>query len=404
MAVRNRPDAGGELTLSMRWRARHHAPPRPCTHRTGLTVSYERRNIREMQGYTWGEQPQDADTLKLNTNENPDPPGPAVAAALQAFDITRLRRYPPPLADDFRDAAAAVHGVTREHIVVTHGGDELLRLALTTFLDPGVPLGVLEPSYSLYPVLAQIQDCPLAKVQLDPDYQPPADTVARWNAAGSTLAMVVNPHAPSGTLLRAEVLEAMAGAFRGVLLIDEAYVDFVDPAHGYDAVTLAQRLPNVLLLRTLSKGYSLAGLRFAYGIGNPELLAPIVNKTRDSYNMDTLAQALATAAMRDQAYASGTWLRVRAERDRLDAALSNLGLVAPPSESNFLLVTVPGYWALGARAVYEQLKSAGILVRYFAHTGLADKLRITVGTPEENDRLLAALGALAGQPSRGTGA
>ena len=363
-------------------------------------MSYERRNIREMQGYTWGEQPQDADTLKLNTNENPYPPGPAVAAALQAFDVTRLRRYPPPLADDFRDAAAAVHGVTRDHVVVTHGGDELLRLAITTFLDPGVPLGVLEPSYSLYPVLAQIQDCPLAQVPLDEGFQPPADTVARWNAAGANLAMVVNPHAPSGTLLRAPLLEAMAREFRGVLLVDEAYIDFVDPAHGHDVVALARTLPNVLLLRTLSKGYSLAGLRFAYGIATPELLAPIVGKTRDSYNMDTLAQALATAAMRDQAHAADTWRRVREERGRLAAELANLGLTAPPSESNFLLVTVPGFWPHDAKTVYERLKSAGILVRYFAHDGLADKLRITIGTPAENDRLLAALGALA---ARGPG-
>lgn len=359
-------------------------------------MSYERRNIRDMQGYTWGEQPQDADTLKLNTNENPYPPSPAVTAALHAFDVTRLRRYPPPLADEFRDAAAAVHGVSREHIVVTHGGDELLRLAITTFLDPGVPLGVLEPSYSLYPVLAQIQDCPLAQVPLDAAFQPPADTVARWNAAGANLAMVVNPHAPSGTLLGVDLLERMAREFNGVLLLDEAYIDFVDPAHGHDAVRLARELPNVLLLRTLSKGYSLAGLRFAYGIASPELLAPITTKTRDSYNMDALAQALATAAMKDQPYAADTWRRVREERARLGAALTNLGLTAPPSESNFLLATVPAFWRQDAKAVYEHLKSAGILVRYFPHEGLSDKLRITVGTPAENDRLLAALAALRG--------
>ena len=357
-------------------------------------MTYERRNIHEMQGYTWGEQPQDDHTLKLNTNENPYPPSPAVQAALQGFDVARLRRYPPPLADSFRDAAAAVHGVSREHILVTHGGDELLRLAITTFLDPGVPLGVLEPSYSLYPVLAQVQGCTLAQVPLDAAWQPPADTAERWNRAGATLAMVVNPHAPSGTLLATTQLEALAKTFNGVLLIDEAYVDFVDPARQHDAIALISRCANVLLLRTLSKGYSLAGLRFGYALAMPDLLAPISTKTRDSYNMDTLAQALATAAMGDQAYARETWNQVRAERARLAAALTNLGLTAAPSESNFVLVTVPAFWQLNAHAVYQRLKSEGVLVRYFPLAGLTDKLRISVGTPPENDRLLAALRTL----------
>ncbi len=357
-------------------------------------MTYERRNIREMQGYTWGEQPQDDTTLKLNTNENPYPPSPAVHAALCGFDVARLRRYPPPMADNFRDAAATVHGVSRDHILVTHGGDELLRLAITTFLDPGMPLGVLEPSYSLYPVLAQIQDCPLAQVPLEADWQPPQDTAARWNRAGATLAMVVNPHAPSGTLLGLQQLEAMAREFAGVLLIDEAYVDFVEPTHQHNAVSLISRCDNVLLLRTLSKGYSLAGLRFGYAIAAPELLAPISSKTRDSYNMDTLAQVLATAAMQDQTYARTTWAQVRAERARLHAALANLGLTATPSESNFLLATVPAFWRLDAHALYRGLKDAGVLVRYFAMPGLTDKLRITVGTAAENDRLLAALHAL----------
>lgn len=359
-------------------------------------MTYERKNIREMQGYSWGEQPQDADTLKLNTNENPYPPSPRVAAALQDFDVARLRRYPPPLADGFRAAAARRHGLSLDHVLVTHGGDELLRLAITTFLDPGVPLGVLEPSYSLYPVLAQIQNCPLAPVPLDAAWQPPADTAAQWNRAGARLAMVVNPHAPSGTLLPVSTLRALAAAFEGVLLIDEAYVDFVDPRHAHDAVALLRDTPNTLLLRTLSKGYSLAGLRFGYALGDPELIAPITSKTRDSYNMDSVAQQLATAGFEDLDYARSTWQRVRDERARLLAVLGNLGLDAPASEANFLLVTVPPFWRCDAQSLYEQLKQRGVLVRYFATDRLRDKLRITIGTAAENDRLIALLTEFAG--------
>ena len=367
-------------------------------------MSYERDNIRRMTGYTWGEQPRDDTTLKLNTNENPYPPSPAVGAALRGFDATLLRRYPPPLADEFRDRAAALHGLSRDHVLVTHGGDELLRLAITTFLDPGAALGILEPSYSLYPVLAAVQDCPLAPVALDDNWLPPPDAAARWNDAGARLAMVVNPHAPSGTLIAPDALARIAREFRGVLLIDEAYVDFVDPAGGHDTTRLLAAHDNVLLLRTLSKGYSLAGLRYGYGLGDPALIAPMLFKTRDSYNMDAVAQVLASVALGDQAHARDTWQRVRQERARLTAALTNLGLSAPPSQTNFLLVTVPSFWPCDAPAVYQWLKEAGILVRYFPLPRLDDKLRITVGTPAQNDALLHALRALraGAQPSAGS--
>ena len=365
-------------------------------------MNYERDNIRQMQGYTWGEQPADDATIKLNTNENPYPPSPAVAAALQAFDATVLRRYPPPLADGFRDAAAALHGLSRDQVLVTHGGDELLRLAMTTFLDPGTALGILEPSYSLYPVLARIQDCPLAPVALDEHWLPPPDTAAIWNNAGARLAMLINPHAPSGTLATPALLARVASEFRGVLLIDEAYIDFVDPAAAHATTNLLAAHDNVLLLRTMSKGYSLAGLRYGYGLASPDLIAPMLMKTRDSYNIDAVAQVLATAALRDQDHARDTWRQVRDERARLAASLTNLGLSAPPSQANFLLVSVPSFWPCDAKALYEGLKDAGILVRYFPLSRLDDKLRITVGTPAQNDRLLRALHAIHARQPRHT--
>ncbi len=261
-------------------------------------MTYERAHLRAMQGYTPGRQP-DTPAVKLNTNENPFPPGAAVARALSSFPPDMLRRYPDPLAGAFRASAARLHRLAPANVIATNGGDELLRLALTTFLDPGKPLGLLTPSYSLYSVLAAIHGSPLAGVPLGSDWSIPRDTAERWNAAGVPLAILTNPHAPSGTLASIAELHHLARTFRGVLLIDEAYVDFVDPEIGYESTTMVAACPNVLLLRTLSKGYSLAGLRLGYGLGAEQLVAPMLSKTKDSYNVDAIAQALGTAALDD---------------------------------------------------------------------------------------------------------
>jgi histidinol-phosphate aminotransferase len=220
-------------------------------------MSYERDNIQRMGGYTWGEQPDDARTIKLNTNENPYPPSPRVREALQAFDVDLLRTYPRPTADPLRERIAHLHGLQREHVLITHGGDEALRLAMTTFVDPGAVFGMADPSYSLYPVLADVQDARVTGVPLDGDWGLPDDTADRLNAAGARLTCLVNPHAPSGTLIGADRLCAIARALDGVLLVDEAYVDFVDPDHGYDLAARVRDVPNLLVLRTFSKGYSL---------------------------------------------------------------------------------------------------------------------------------------------------
>ncbi len=221
-------------------------------------MTYERARLKAMQGYTPGQQP-DRPAIKLNTNENPYPPGPAVAHALSSFPLNMLQRYPDPLAGAFRASVARLHRLAPANVIATNGGDELLRLALTTFLDPGKPLGLLTPSYSLYSILATIHGSPLATVPLGNDWSVPDNTAERWNAAGVPLAIMTNPHAPSGTLVSAAGLHKLALTFRGVLLVDEAYVDFVDPEIGHETSTMVAAYPNVLLLRTLSKGYSLTG-------------------------------------------------------------------------------------------------------------------------------------------------
>ncbi|WP_440995317.1 histidinol-phosphate transaminase [Arhodomonas sp. SL1] len=357
-------------------------------------MGYERDNIRRMSGYTPGEQPPNADAIKLNTNENPYPPAPSVMEALAGVPAEALRRYPSPTSATFRQVAARHHGVEPEQIVATNGGDELLRLAITTFVNPGSPIGIAEPSYSLYPVLAGIHGSPVVRVALGADWRPTPDFAERMNRERVPLTLLVNPHAPSGTLLEAETIARLARSLGGVLLVDEAYVDFVDPERGHDLVSLLSGADNIMLLRTLSKGYSLAGLRFGYGIGPRGLIDPIARKTRDSYSVDAIAERLAVAALRDPEYARSTWAAVRGERTRLAERLAAFGLSSLASESNFLLVQVPEAFSGGAPEVYRLLREQGIFVRHFDQPGLRDRLRITVGTPEQNDTLLRALSRL----------
>lgn len=357
-------------------------------------MSYQRKNIEAMQGYVSGEQPERPDIIKLNTNENPWPPGPRVAAALAGLRVENLRRYPPPTASGLRAALASLHGIDSKHLIVTNGGDELLRLLLATFVEPGETIATAAPSYSLYDVLAAAHGCQMRHFPLQADWTLPASLADDLNAAGIKLCFIVNPNAPTGVLNDAAAIEALLSRFKGVLVLDEAYVDFVDPALHYDCIPLIRKYDNLVILRTFSKGYSLAGLRMAYGIGPASLIDPMQYKTKDSYNTDFIAQVLATAAVEDQDYARETWRRVREERSRMRRALAELGLPSPDSQSNFLLVQVPA--PLDAERIYLGLKDAGILVRYFKLPGLTDRLRITIGTPEENQRLLHALQPLLG--------
>lgn len=357
-----------------------------------------RDNIARLDPYTPGEQLDTTVVTKLNTNENPYPPSPKVIQAIRELAPEKLRVYPPPLAQPFRRAAAELHGLSPDNIIATNGGDELLRLVLTCYCRPGRPalsevpgqstataaggLGVTDPTYSLYPVLAQIQDTPTTVVERGDGFKLHPDTADRWNDAGCAAAMLVNPHAPTGRVETIDTLGHLADRFTGLLVIDEAYVDFADQ----NALELVrEQRPNVLLLRSLSKGYSLAGLRFGYGIGHRELIATL-DKARDSYNTDALAQAAAVAAVTDQAYAKDTWAKVIDQRARLTAELRDRGFVVLDSQSNFVLATPPD--KVQAAELYAQLKAANLLVRYFNAPRLDDKLRITVGTPEQVTRLL----------------
>lgn len=350
-----------------------------------MAPTFVRSTVRAMEGYAPGEQPDmGARVVKLNTNENPFPPSEKVMHAIRQIQPELLRRYPSPCADGFRRAAGKALGVSPDSIIAGNGSDDLLTIATRTFIPPGGTLAFPDPTYSLYPVLAQLQDAKTFTVPWEKDWSLPVDALASSDADAIYLA---NPNAPSGTFVEPARVAELADAFDGLLLVDEAYVDFAEA----NCLSLVEQFQNVIVLRTLSKAYSLAGLRFGFGVAKPEIITQMM-KVKDSYNCDALSVTAATAAIEDQEYARRAWEHIKSERGRLTESLRQLGWHVAPSQANFVLATAPDGDGKGA---YLGLKSQGILVRYFDLPGLKDKLRITVGTVQENNALLAGIGALA---------
>ncbi|MDG1951620.1 MAG: histidinol-phosphate transaminase [Gammaproteobacteria bacterium] len=356
-------------------------------------MSLQRPNILKMQGYNFGEQPISDAVIKLNTNENPYPPSPQVAEALANIQTSVLNRYPSPMATKFRETAARLHNIHIDNIIPTNGGDELLRLIITTYVDPAETVATTAPSYSLYPVLAATQNCNFVEIALSKSWNLPEDLGTLLNEKKVKAFFLINPHAPTGHLFSSEQIEKIASKFQGLLVIDEAYVDFVDPNLQHNCVPLIHRHDNLIILRTLSKGYSLAGLRFGYGLACKDLIGPLATKTRDSYNTDSIAQVLATAALQSKAYSEETWRKIRQSREVLTLALQKIGISCSPSETNFLLCTIDHPIQINAKTIYEKLRKENVYVRYFDEPLLQDKIRITVGSDHENKRLLSLLRA-----------
>jgi histidinol-phosphate aminotransferase len=337
-----------------------------------------------MDGYTPGEQPSLGQrVVKLNTNENPFSPSERVMQAIRQIEGEHLRRYPNPTADGFRIAAAKVLGVTPDMIIAGNGSDDILTIATRTFLADGDTLAAPDPSYSLYPVLAQLQDAKFAPVPWEKDYALPIDGLLATKAKAIYLA---NPNAPTATMVPPLRIAVLAKAFNGLVLIDEAYVDFADD----NCLSLVRDYTNVVITRTFSKGYSLCGLRFGYGVAQPAVIREMM-KVKDSYNCDAISVLAATAAIQDQEHARKSWEHVRSERQRVSAELTQLGWDVLPSHANFILAAAPDG---NGRAAYLGLKAQGILVRYFDRPGLTDKIRITIGTSQENNALIGGIKAL----------
>ncbi|MBE6403932.1 MAG: histidinol-phosphate transaminase [Lentisphaerae bacterium] len=345
--------------------------------------SYFRSVVDAMAGYAPGEQPKMLDLVKLNTNENPFPPSPAVLGALETFDGAMLRRYPDPMADSLCAAIAEVNNVSRNMVIAGNGSDDILTMTFRAFTAPDKPVAIMEPTYSLYPVLASMQEAPVIKIALqeDKNFAMPCDVLEQ--AAGANLLIITRPNAPTGNTFPKEDIRKIASEFDGIVFIDEAYADFAED----NCMDLVHDFANVIVSRTSSKSLALAGLRFGYAVANPVIIEGL-NKLKDSYNMDMITQKLAEAAIRDQEYLQTTLAKVKALRADLAVELEKLNFKLIPSQANFIFAAPPDND--GAKA-FKFLREHAVIVRYFPGEVTGKYLRITVGTAVQNKRLTDVL-------------
>jgi len=355
--------------------------------------------VQNLRAYVPGEQPRIKGLIKLNTNENPYPPSPRVLAAVQSAVDGRLRLYPNPTAAELREKLAKFHGCGAENILVGNGSDEVLALAVRGCVDPApntsylfnsasawrVVVQYFSPSYSLYPVLADIHGARKNALALNPDFSlPDLKELKRgrnWNF-NAALSLITTPNAPSGRGYATADLDKLCEAQQGVVVLDEAYVDFATE----NALPLALKHPNVLVARTFSKAYSLCFQRVGYLVGHADLIAAL-HKIRDSYNVNGLGQVAAEATLDDLKYYRANFQKIIATRDWLARELTGLGFDVLPSQTNFLLVRPPRF---PAAQWLQKLRARKILVRWFSPPELKDFLRITIGTPEDAAALAAA--------------
>jgi histidinol-phosphate aminotransferase len=331
-----------------------------------------------MSGYVPGFQPTGGECVKLNTNENPYPPSPTVAEAIRA-ELDRLRLYPDPTADAARAEAAKLAGVEIDNVIIGNGSDELLTMAIRAFVDAGETVSFPWPTYSLYDVLVDIQGGVNRPVDYGDDWSLPEALFGN----DSPLTFVANPNSPTGTVVSADELARLADSLDGMLLLDEAYVDFAES----DCMALAASRPNVMVTRTVSKSYSLAGLRFGWAVASEEIIGGLM-KIKDSYNLDRLAIAGGAAALRDQAHMRANAKKVKATRARLTEALGELGFDTLASQANFILTRPPD--GLAAKDYFDALWERRILVRWLDQDRVRDRVRISIGTDDQTDKLLEA--------------
>lgn len=350
-------------------------------------MSFFRPTIEAMAGYVPGEQPQAGKFIKLNTNENPYPPPRSILRGIEEVLEKGLQRYPDPMANAFRDRAAQLLELpSRDYILCGNGSDDILTICTRALVNEGDLLRLPTPSYILYRSLAQIQGARFEEISFLPDWSLPASF--GQPAPELKLVFLPNPNSPTGTMISREAIVQMASTLPCPLLVDEAYADFAD----FNCVDLVLQHKNIMVSRTLSKSYGLAGLRFGYLIAQPELIDQMV-KVKDSYNCDALSIAAATAAIDDTQWLENNRQKVLATRARLTEQLSDLGFTVIPSQANFVWCNPPkrGPNSYTAKELYEKLKADRVLVRYMNYAGFGDGLRISVGTDEQSDACVALL-------------
>jgi histidinol-phosphate aminotransferase len=349
--------------------------------------------VQDLHPYVPGEQPKIRGLIKLNTNENPYPPSPKVLRAVRAAADGRLRLYPNPTASDLREKLAKLHRCNAANVIIGNGSDELLALAVRGFVEPTTgckresqcTVQYFTPSYSLYPVLAEIHGARKNEVKLAAGFSLPPVSLLKKSRAwdfNAALTLITTPNAPSGRGYSTSDLEQLCRAHRGVVVLDEAYVDFA----AEDAATLGLKYPHVIISRTFSKAYSLCFQRVGYFIAHPQLIDAL-DKIRDSYNVNGLGQVAALATLDDLPYYRRNFRRIIATRERLSAELASLGFEVLPSSTNFIFAKPP---SIPAEKWLQELRDRKVLVRWFKYPDTRDYLRITIGTDAEANALVSA--------------
>ena len=342
-----------------------------------------RPNIAAMQGYVPGFQPDDvASWIKLNTNENPYPPSPKVREAILAelgSDGALLRTYPSASSQKLREVAGQLYGFDPSWIIMANGSDEVLNNLIRACAGQGQDVGYVHPSYSYYSTLAEIQGAAVCTYGLTDDFR----IEAFPEYYNGRIFFLTTPNSPLGFAFPLEYIEELAQNCGGILVIDEAYADFADR----NALELVKKYDNVVVTRTLSKSYALAGMRLGLAIARPEIIAAL-DKIRDHYNLDRLAQAACVAALQDQDYFRESCRRIIETRDWFTAELLKFGYSVIPSQGNFIFASPADK---NGRRLYDGLYARKILVRLLSDPLLTHGVRISIGTGEEMQKTLTAI-------------
>lgn len=345
---------------------------------------YWSKTVRNIKPYVPGEQPQDRKYIKLNTNENPYPPSLQALEAIRIAVSDMLRLYPDPSGDELRDVIAAKFGLKRDNVFIGNGSDELLAFSFPAFFEPaGQPILFADVTYSFYPVYAEFFHTPFCLIPVDDEFNVPLEAYFQENGG----IIIANPNAPTGKgVALTDIEKIIQQNEKSVVIVDEAYIDF----GGVSAVGLIGRFPNLLIIRTLSKSHSLAGLRVGYALGARELIEAIirVKDSVNSYTVDRLAQAGAREAIKDEAYFQETRAKIISTRLRVSASLEKMGFQVIDSQANFIFISHP---QCPGRVLFQKLREKGILVRYFDQPKIDNFLRVSIGTDEEMDTFLGAL-------------
>lgn len=344
---------------------------------------YWSKRIYSMVPYTPGEQPKERKFIKLNTNENPYPPSPKALNAIREIAGEELRLYPDPEASRLKTELAKFHGVSVEQIFVGNGSDEVLAFCFQAFFGPETPICFPDISYSFYPVYAELFQVPFHVIPLNRDFTVPVEGFQGQDGG----VILPNPNAPTGIALSLyEIEQLVKEKSNAVVIIDEAYVDFGTES----ALELLERYPNLLVVRTMSKSRSLAGMRIGYAVGSVNLISALncVKNSFNSYTLDRIALVAAEGSIQDHSYFERNRGKIISTREHTAQRLAQLGFIVCPSQANFLFVSFPG---CSGKTLLDGLREKGILVRWWNLPRILDYLRITVGTDEEMDALVTAL-------------